>query len=157
MKLSAKRISAEIPTASMADIAFLLIVFFMLTTVFSSTKGLEFVIPKEESDLQDAEQQEAVHIKVLRSGEFLVDGKPMQLEGILPYLRPKLESWPDKPVIITTDPHAPYGVFLEIYDQLRHAEKVWEGHIPDRVKNIAIPTLREIELLKRRFGEDIFG
>jgi biopolymer transport protein ExbD len=32
---------SEIPTSSMADIAFLLIIFFMVTTVFSATKGLE--------------------------------------------------------------------------------------------------------------------
>lgn len=33
--------AAEIPTASMADIAFLLIIFFMLTTVFATEKGLQ--------------------------------------------------------------------------------------------------------------------
>ena len=156
MKLKSKRIHAEIPTASMADIAFLLIVFFMLTTVFSSTKGLEFVIPKEESDMQNVEQEEAVHIKVLETAQFQVDGKPMSVDGLLPYLRPKLENWPDKPVIITTEPRAPYGAFLEVYDELRHAEAAWAGRFPDRVKNIAIPSLRELELLKARFGQDVF-
>ena len=37
-----EREQPEIPTASMADIAFLLIIYFMLTTVFSVTKGLDF-------------------------------------------------------------------------------------------------------------------
>ena len=38
--------SAEIPTSSMADIAFLLIVFFLLTSVFATTKGLSFELPQ---------------------------------------------------------------------------------------------------------------
>ena len=55
--------SAEIPTSSMADIAFLLIIFFMVTTVFSATKGLELALPKEEKNAPP-ETQEAVFIKV---------------------------------------------------------------------------------------------
>ena len=39
------RPQAEVPTSSMADIAFLLIVFFMLTAVFATTEGLQFEYP----------------------------------------------------------------------------------------------------------------
>ena len=43
MKLRERiRSGAEIPTSSMADIAFLLIIFFMLTAVFATTEGLQF-------------------------------------------------------------------------------------------------------------------
>ena len=40
MKVSKKKTEPEIPTASMADIAFLLIVFFMITSVFSVARGM---------------------------------------------------------------------------------------------------------------------
>ncbi len=40
----------EIPTSSMADIAFLLIIFFMVTAVFSATKGLELTLSEEDAE-----------------------------------------------------------------------------------------------------------
>ena len=45
MKLRRFSPGSEIPTSSMADIAFLLIIFFMVTAVFSATKGLAFRLP----------------------------------------------------------------------------------------------------------------
>ena len=41
------KVSDAIPTASMADIAFLLLIFFLVTTVFPKDKGLEVVLPEE--------------------------------------------------------------------------------------------------------------
>ena len=40
-----RRVPPEIPTASMADIAFLLIVFFLVTTTMYQDKGLSLVLP----------------------------------------------------------------------------------------------------------------
>jgi biopolymer transport protein ExbD len=109
MKIRKDKEETTIPTASMADIAFLLIIFFMVTTVFSATKGLDFKLPKEEEDQQlETETIEAAFIKVMPGGSVLVDRTPMALEQILPYLQPKLERWPDKPVILYTDPEADY-------------------------------------------------
>ena len=58
MKLPRREASSEIPTSSMADIAFLLIIFFMVTAVFSATKGLEFKLPQEDES-KAAEADEA--------------------------------------------------------------------------------------------------
>ena len=43
MKFKRERPSDEIPTSSMADIAFLLLIFFLVTTVFPKDKGLSIV------------------------------------------------------------------------------------------------------------------
>lgn len=45
IKKRESRVSPEIPTASMADIAFLLIVFFLVTTTMSQDKGLSLHLP----------------------------------------------------------------------------------------------------------------
>jgi len=157
MKISGRKMEAEIPTASMADIAFLLICFFMVTTVFSTTRGMDFRLPAPSED-DATEREEAVHIRVDASSRIFVDGKQMEAARILPYLRPKLQRWPDKPIIVTTDAQAPYSGFIEVYDELRQAEKeVDQGGLGLKIKNVSIPSLKEIEELKRRFGEDIFG
>ena len=45
IKRRQNRVLPEIPTASMADIAFLLIIFFLVTTTMSQDKGLSLQLP----------------------------------------------------------------------------------------------------------------
>jgi biopolymer transport protein ExbD len=42
MKIVRRQVPAEIPTASMADVAFLLIIFFLVTSIYSVTRGIQF-------------------------------------------------------------------------------------------------------------------
>jgi len=152
MKIMKERPEAEIPTASMADIAFLLIIFFMVTAVFSATKGLDFALPKEEQQPPDTDQEEAVFIKVAPDGSLTVDCKPMELSGILDYLEPKLTRDAEKPVILYTDPYAPYQAMISVYDVLGSAE----GKRGFKVRNISVPTQSEIEDYIQIFGYNPF-
>ena len=142
MKLSRDtKVNDEIPTSSMADIAFLLIIYFMITTTFAATQGLDFQLPKDDQNTPLVEKEESVLIEIQPSGQLIVDQQPMQLDEILPYLKPKLERNPLKPVIIRPDPNAPYGDMVRVFDELRQAE----DKIGFPIKNISIPTQREIE------------
>ena len=42
------KVSDEIPSSSMADIAFLLLIFFLVTTTFPKDKGLAIVLPEQQ-------------------------------------------------------------------------------------------------------------
>jgi len=151
MKLAKKLQSAEIPTASMADIAFLLIIFFMVTAVFSATKGLEFKLPKQEQQ-QESESEEATFIKVATDGSVTVDCRPMDPSEILDYLEPKLARNPEKPVILYTDPYAQYQAMISVYDVLGSAEQE-RGF---KVKNISVPTQTEVAEYIELFGFNPF-
>ena len=141
MEFSQKKVSDEIPTASMADIAFLLIIYFMVTTTFAATRGLDFSLPQEEvSPLVDKE--ESVLIQIQPGGVLMVDNTPMQLGEVLDYLKPKLERNPMKPVIIRPDQAAEYGYMVDVFDELRQAEE----KIGIEIKNISIPTQREVDM-----------
>lgn len=148
-KITRERTNPEIPTASMADIAFLLIIFFMVTAVFAVTRGLDFELPEKKDVPQDIEREEAVHIKVLADNTYVVDGRPMPLSDLLGYLAPKLTNWPDKPVMIQADPLCDYEAMLAAYDVLRTAQPDTHGFY---VKVISIPTLTEIYELERALG-----
>jgi biopolymer transport protein ExbD len=152
MKLVKKEVSSEIPTASMADIAFLLIIFFMVTAVFSATKGLEFKLPTEEENAP-AEEEEAVFIKVEADGSFTVDCKEVALDEILAYLEPKLLRNPEKPVILYTDPNASYQHMVNVYDVLGSAKEETHGF---KVKNISVPTSSEVRAYTELFGQNPF-
>jgi biopolymer transport protein ExbD len=142
MRLKRETVSDEIPTASMADIAFLLIIYFMVTTTFAATRGLDFSLPQEEDTPPMVEKEEAVLIEIQMGGALLVDQKPMQLSEILEYLKPKLERNPKKPVIIRPQQTAEYGYMVDVFDELRQAK----DKIGIEVRNISIPTQREIEM-----------
>lgn len=129
------RRSVEIPTSSMADIAFLLIVFFMLTAVFTSTQGLRFRLPEDDPNQLDVQPEEAIHIKIVGEGEFLVDRQNMTIEQMGGYIQNKVQANPEKPVIIQTLPDVPYFVMIDVFDLLKQVE----------VENVSVPTESEIE------------
>ena len=100
MKIKVTRPSDEIPTSSMADIAFLLIVYFMVTTTFAATRGLDFALPKDDDTPPVVEKEESVLVEIRSSGDVFVDQERKELSEIFDYLKPKLERNPKKPVII---------------------------------------------------------
>jgi biopolymer transport protein ExbD len=162
MKLRRARDEPEIPTASMADIAFLLIVFFMLTSVFAETRGINFSIPPDEPDEeeQDTEREEAVNVRIDGAGQILIDGTPLDQarlgSDMRDYLRPKLERWPEKPILVTAEEDSPYGSFVQAYDALRRSEAALQRDGVVQKLKIQILSLSEINRLKAQFGEDIF-
>jgi len=141
MKIDREPVDDEIPTSSMADIAFLLIIYFMVTTTFAATRGLDFALPEEDDSPPVIEKEDSVLIEIQASGELVVDQNPMPLSEVLTYLQPKLEVNPKKPVIIRPDPQSPYRHMVLVLDELRQApEKGFKEEI-----RISIPTQREIE------------
>jgi len=154
MKINKKAPEAEIPTASMADIAFLLIIFFMVTTVFSATKGLELSLPTQKEDNKPAEAEEAVFLHVYPD-RLLVDCKPMEPEQILDYLEPILTVNATKPVILYTDPEAKYRDMVRVYDQLAVARGL-DNPRPFEIKNVSIPTQSEVQEYIQLFGLNPF-
>jgi biopolymer transport protein ExbD len=144
-KLRKRLGESQIPTASMADIAFLLIIFFMVTAVFSATKGLQLGLSEDDKDSLPVDPDPGVLVQVHEHGMH-VDCRPMELEGLLPYLEPRLSSNPDKPVILVPDADTPYRRVVEVYDTLMAGETA----------KVSFPTASEIESYVKTFGFDPF-
>lgn len=144
MKIERDKLDDEIPTSSMADIAFLLIVYFMVTTTFTATRGLDFALPEDDDTPPVIEKEDSVLIEILPSGDLVVDQNPMRLDEVIEYLKPKLDANPKKPVIIRPDPGSPYRFMVEVLDELRQAADHPSHPIQEEIR-ISIPTQREIE------------
>ncbi len=83
MKFTRKsRPAAEVPTGSFADIAFLLIVFFILTTTLVQPAGSDLNIPSGKSDPKKAEQKQLTI--ALREGKIFFGEKATEvtLDGL---------------------------------------------------------------------------
>jgi biopolymer transport protein ExbD len=136
MKIARRDIPAEIPTASMADVAFLLIIFFLVASFYSVTRGIQFSLPKHEPEALIAEPEASVLIQVATDGSLAVDRKPMALADLDDYVRDRLRRNPEKSVIMQTSLDAPYGAMVDVFDELRQVG----------VRNIVIPTSQELAL-----------
>lgn len=120
-----KKEEAEIPTASMADIAFLLIVFFMLTTVFSANKGMEHMLPPKEDNPKAIEPEESIYIQVFPSGQFAMDSTNYPIESVdkvYTYVESKVQVNAKKPIIVHTNPEADYGDMVKVINELKKLE-----------------------------------
>jgi biopolymer transport protein ExbD len=106
----------------MADIAFLLIIYFMVCSTLAASRGLDFKQPPENPLSVEIDPLESVLVEVLAGGKLIVDSKPMELASILGYLEPKLARNPAKPVILRSHPDAPYGRMVEVFDLLRQGD-----------------------------------
>ncbi|PIE03347.1 MAG: hypothetical protein CSA81_02600 [Acidobacteria bacterium] len=125
MAIQVRKDEPEIPTSSMADIAFLLIVFFMLTTVFSANQGIEHVLPQDDQNQQTDDNTEAIYIKIFVDKQFQMDGKSYsidQADEVYDYVFGKVQQNAQKPVIVHTNPEASYGDMVAIIDQIKLVE-----------------------------------
>ena len=140
MHLTKHPLSDEIPTSSMADIAFLLVIYFMITATFAATKGLDLRLPEEE-ETRVIDPVESVLVEVGAGGALRVDSRPMLSTALLPYLEPKLRRNPAKPVILKATGEAPYGAMVATLDLLRRGRQILD--LPQEIQ-ISLPTEREI-------------
>jgi len=138
-QLRTRRPGADVFTGTMADVSFLLVIFFMITAAFSIAKGIDFGLGEPTHEDQPLEAWEAIDVHVQPDGSILVDGDPMALEALLPYVWSKLEQDPEKPVILRSEPDATYGAVVRVLDELRQSDSKMGFDIP----NLAIPTYRE--------------
>ncbi|MEM7247935.1 MAG: biopolymer transporter ExbD [Acidobacteriota bacterium] len=161
-KLSAERHPEdEMPTASMADLAFLLIIFFMLTSVFSEDAGLKVTLAPKEALPEDAAPEPAIAVRI-GADRVSVDERILDRDRLVPQLqahvRPLLMTRPERPVLILGTPDSSYGLFIEVQDALRQVEELLksEGVLADRM-TVSIPSLEEIDLLADVFGKELTG
>ncbi len=123
LKIKRKRqMKAMIPTASMADIAFLLLIFFMVTTVFKKDKGLRIELPTASTTERLVKQRGLTAVWVNKYGKITVDDNFVRPKQIVPIMRRKLNEEPGLIVLIKADKNAKYGVLEDIMDALKEAQ-----------------------------------
>ena len=116
-----RRPSVEINSSSMADIAFLLLVFFLVTTTISMDKGIGLVLPSEGNELE-VNRKNIVNILVNESGKVLLDDKPIKVKLIKTSIEKKLSKNPNLIFSVQTHPRTKYQDYLNVLDQLKEAK-----------------------------------
>ena len=79
----------EIPTSSMADIAFLLLIFFLVTTTIDMDKGLGMVLPAEGEELE-INKKNILNCLINSTGNVLLGGEGVEIKNLSKTIRQKL-------------------------------------------------------------------
>ncbi|WP_420448640.1 ExbD/TolR family protein [Candidatus Palauibacter sp.] len=121
-----QKVSDEIPTSSMADIAFLLLVFFLTTTVFNEERGLPIVLP-EQSEEQDVSGRNLIFFIVQPDGRVIVRRGESEQEQMVAHsqvaniLRTELSGNENLIAAIQTHPDAAYRHMVNVLDEVKLA------------------------------------
>jgi biopolymer transport protein ExbD len=112
----------EIPTASTADVAFLLILFFMVTTVFRATAlNLKLTLPKAKSTERILIRRNITHVWVDNNGRVFIDDSLVPKERVSTKMTPKIADNPELVTILNIDENIEYGTVDVVLDQLKEA------------------------------------
>ncbi len=120
------KISDEVPSSSMADIAFLLLIFFLVTTTFPKDKGLAIVLPEEGGEVEISPRN-ILHIIIQPNGLVVVKrGESQAVQTVTPEAieglwRQDVSENENLIAAVKTHPDAPYRFMVDVLDALHTA------------------------------------
>ena len=110
----------NIPTSSMADIAFLLLIFFLVTTTIDMDKGLGMVLPAEGEEMEISKKN-ILNCLINSTGNVLLGGDGIEIRDLSKSVRQKLVE--NDKLIISVKAHksTSYHDYIAVIDQLKRA------------------------------------
>ncbi len=140
MARNKSRMSNEINAGSMADIAFLLLIFFLVTTQIVEDKGIMVKLPpwsEEEPDITKLNKRNVFAVLVNAQNQLLVRGELEDISDLKerakefisnPKKREDLAEMPTKAIIsLKNDRGTNYKTYLEVYNELKAAyNELWD-------------------------------
>ena len=93
--------SQEVPASSLADIAFLLLIFFMVTTVFRTDSKRDIIWPEAEATEKiDEKKKNILNIWVERNGSIFINDQPFAINEVSQVVGP-LYAQSDRRLVIS--------------------------------------------------------
>lgn len=134
LKKKRGREDAEIPMSSLADIAFLLLIFFLVVTTIDVDTGIGLIlppIPDENTEPPPVKERNLLNILVNAQGMVLIDEEPASLNTVKDRIKefvdnngvdPDLSESPDDAIVsIKTTRQTPYNVYIDMLDEVMGA------------------------------------
>jgi len=150
-----KKSAPEVNAGSMADIAFLLLIFFLVTTTIETDKGITVKLPPwsdEPPEPTKLNERNVFSVLVNANDQLLVRGEPASIDNLRerakefisnPQGRPDLASRPTSAIIsLKNDRGTTYKAYLEVYNELKAAyDELWKD---ESLKMYGVPYSDEL-------------
>ena len=126
-----KERDAEIPSAGMSDIVFLLLLFFLVSTTIDVDTGIGLTLPEyvpiEEQEFVPLSKDRLAALNINENGDVLLDGNVIAIPQVRETLIPRIESKIELPkakklvVSIKTARQTNYNLYIQTLDQIKAA------------------------------------
>jgi biopolymer transport protein ExbD len=151
------RLSTEINAGSMADIAFLLLIFFLVTSQIGSDRGLLVKLPPISQTSQEdiVEPRNIMAVKILADGSLLVKDKEVKYEN----LKSEIQNFvlnptsaadnaatpADAVISFSHDDNTPYEFFIKVYNEMQESYNEMRNDLAKKEYNRDFKALTDVE------------
>ena len=105
----------------MTDCVFLLLIFFMITTVFIDVRGLQVDLPGAGEQSEEQQKKKDVNIVVSANGDYVVAGSPVTAEALEGAIKGAMDQNNNRNVIIQGDSQTPHKFIVYAMDKAKGA------------------------------------
>ena len=116
--------ASQIPTASLADMAFLLLIFFMVSTEFRSEDPRAVVLPEAQAQEGIPERRKDIQNLFIEKDGVYINDRRVPVVRVSDVLEPIFAEHPRLVVSIRADVDVPYGLVNDVQEELREAGAV---------------------------------
>lgn len=118
-----KKAPVEIPTSSMADISFLLLLFFLVTTTIDIDTGINLVLPPwvDNAEQVAVKSDNIANLLVNEVGDVLIDEKIIGVPQLKSEVIARIKANPKLIISYKTVRDTPYKIYIDVMDQLKMA------------------------------------
>ena len=133
----------ELNTTSTADISFMLLIFFLLTTSMDSDKGLGRMMPPPDPDkqeeMQDVKKDNVLTLHLMKDGKLTIDDEEVEIN---PSIRKTIKQFVVRVgeshiIELQVDRSANYDSYFKLQNQIVQSYKEMDGY-KQRIKEIII-------------------
>ncbi len=108
-------------SATLSDLAFLLIIFFIVIAVFNINKGFLLGLPRPGST-HIVPREELLRVELTASGELLSQGIPLSIEELIQKAESLRQDRPNMTFLLRIDPETPYQRVVDVVDLVRRLD-----------------------------------
>ncbi|OGC94240.1 MAG: hypothetical protein A2142_00095 [candidate division Zixibacteria bacterium RBG_16_48_11] len=146
-----RRIGVRIDMTPMVDIAFLLLIFYMVTTLFSAPKAMEISLPPDKTKEIPVKESHLLFLRVTADGKmyenFGLKDPPelLPVDSLRLFLLEEIKEHPDMVMFIKIDKDAKYSIMVDIIDEIQVIESRMQETNPEYSSRFSIALLDDFD------------
>jgi len=111
----------EINLSSMIDCIFILLIFFIVTTVFVEETGLQVNKPDASAASANDEESESVALEITAQNKVIYEGQEVPISQVKNIVTQGMKDPAETPVMIRSHENASHGIFMAVWDAAKQA------------------------------------
>lgn len=110
---------ATLDMTPMLDIVFIMLIFFIVTTVFVKEAGIDVVKP--EADQAVLKKNANIFVAITEDGDVWLDKRQVDVDTVRTNIERLLAEQPSDVVFVQADENAEHGLVIKVMDQIKAA------------------------------------